>query len=1320
MNNYCRSCDCLKSIPIIALLALLFLGAEGAVLAQSSSGSIRGTVKDATGGVVPGATVRITDLGTNAAITLITGAEGDFIAPALRPVYYDVTAQMSGFKSTTVKGVKVDTAKDTRMEITLEVGELNQTVNVTSESPLLQTAGGSVAQTVEQKVIVDLPLNGRNTLELAYTLPGVTGNVGSELTGVYASDVAPGREISINGARVGSTQFFADGASVTSVALARTTVSFSPDTIQEFTVQQSNYSAQYSQAGGAIIQQTTKSGTNEFHGTLYWFHRQKALTANPFDATRLPLFDNDARPPLRRQQAGATVGGPVWLPGLYQGRNRTFFFFSYEPTRQLESLITYSAVRVPTELERKGDFSQSRVYFTNGTSQPYALLYQQFNKRADGSLVLRPNPNYNASLPADASNPMWQYNNFALFNPNDPDPNRRGRVLVDAAGRSFVNPLVSRMVNELYPAPNLPMITSGSNAGANFAYFRKAENTDDRYTIRIDHRLNEAHSIYGRYTWQPLYGDRYFRDVIQNAGISETTQARQVLVNWTGVLRPNIINELRLNYNFGDFSRNFPRDLTTADYTSKYLDVGGAGKGVPNAIGYGMARFFGGAAPRSASEQSGGRNFDQVGFSQPQDVGKNTEHTYLLNDDLSWVRGAHTFKMGFSGQELMLNQGTLGFGSLAGGRYNFGREQTADRNCGAGPYSGSITGCSGTALGGDAFASFLMGIPSGLQVQTENLAKPYYYRWMALGAYFQDDWKIRPNLTLNIGLRYQYQSPRWEKQNYQGQLNLTRLEPNPFAKDFQGKPVTWDAPVFEFSGYDGRSRYMVEPQKLDFEPRFGFAWTPGFDWNRDRRIVIRGGYGLSHATLTGNDREPVPNIGTQTFGGYRALSYVLGPNNNSSPNITATCGLAICNDASLPMQFGFNNPILGGDPRIGTPPANGLIRPGDQAEPDFSGPRQDPRYGRIGFIGNPDFRTPVIQNYSLQVQYQFSGSMVLTVGYQGARGTHLMGPSYNINRRDPFIGDPSVKYPGYQSSGSPAAIYLLDPTDYTSVYHAGAADLERRFSEGLQFRFNYTFSKAMDNSSGGIKFPIPNNSFNNAAIGIRLTRNQQVDNRAAERSVSSTDTPHVFNLSALYELPFGKGKRWLSGNAVLTPILGGWQATALGRWRSGYPITVTMSGFNAIDSGIPGGEFRPDRILGVPLKNPNWNKSNWRTEPYVNPRAFAWPEPGKFGNTARNLSELRSPWFNTLDSSLMKRFSPLKDERRIFEFRLEVFNLFNMSVLNMTNGTNVQVLSGNQNILLTNASTGLPVADQANVKNRYANLRAPGVWDAIIAKAQGV
>lgn len=1305
----------------VALFAIVSVAAG---FAQSNFGALRGVVTDSSGAVVPGAKVEIEDAGTSAKIVLTTGEDGVYSAPALRPVTYTVTVEAPGFRKAVIREVKVDTAKLQTADVTLQPGEVSVTIDVSAEVPLLQTYTGAVTNTVDSRAIVDSPLNGRNTIELALLLPGVAGNAGTEISETYTNDPTPGRELSINGGRMGSTQFLADGANVTSLALSRMSISFTPDTIQEFSVQQANYSAQFAQAG-AIVQQTTKSGTNQLRGTAYWFHRQKAFTANPFAAQRQAIFNYDARPPLRRQQLGFNVGGPVEIPKVYHGKNRTFFFASYEPTRQLSSTQSATYLRMPTADEINGDFSKTLVYFRDSrgviTTQPTALLYRQFNRRSDGTLALIPNPNFNPALPPGVTNSRFLYGGangpaFELFNPNDPDPARRGRVLVDAQGRSYVNPVSAKIARDFYPAPNVTNPAEVANLlGANYAYFRRALYTDNRYTLRLDHRLSDRHMLYGRYTYQPHFGNRYERDVIQHGLISDANKSRQMLAVWTWNPKPAAVNELRLNYVFGDFGRNFPEPLLNKDYTTAYLDVGGPGKGAVNLLGYGMPRFFDGGAPKAVTGQTSGANFASAGFNSPQDVGKNREHSFSLTDDYSWVRGGWTMKLGFSSAVFMLNQANLGVGSLAGGRFSWDGNYLAEKNCSTNPVGGNFPDCSGTILGGDKFANFLIGVPYWTQVQTENLSIPYYYRWKNIGWYWQNDFRVSPSLTLNVGLRYQYQSPRWEKFNRQGQLNLDRLEPNPFVTDASGKPLP--APVFEYVGFNGRSRYLTPPQKDVFEPRFGFAWVPPFDWNSSHRFVIRGGYGLTHGVLMGNDREPIPNIGSQTMSQYRSISYILGANDWAPPSNTATCGLARCSEIDVPMQFGFNNPVLASDPKMFNLPSSGEIHPGDQGSISAArgGVRQDARYQATGVIGDRNFRMPTIQNYSLLAQYEFLPKTVLTAGYQGSRGTHLLGAPQNVNRVDPFTG--AMPYPGFAGRFS-NAIFLLDPTNAASTYHAFISEVERRFAGSLQFRVNYTWSRNIDDNSGGVKFPLPNNSFANPSFNVPLTRAQNPYNSRSERAPAASDTPHIFNVMAFYELPAGRGKRFLNSGRWHAQVLGEWQVSALGRLRSGYPITATLGQSNSLDLGLPGGSQRPDIVPGVPLINPDWTPKTAEYTNYVNPRAFAWPEPGRYGSAARNYSFVRLPWVQTLDLSLFKRFRPFQESRRYFELRLEAFNALNHRVFE-SNINNLSLFSGgSQNPLLTGtAPFQTPVT--GTVENRNRNLTAPGVWDAIIAKSTG-
>ncbi|MBC7926673.1 MAG: TonB-dependent receptor, partial [Bryobacteraceae bacterium] len=945
---------------------------------------------------------------------------------------------------------------------------------------------------------------------------------------------------------------------------------------------------------------------------------------------------------------------------------------------------------------------------------------------ADGTLSLIQNPNFNPAAPAGVSNSRFLYGGtsqpgFELFNPNDPDPARRGRVLVDGRGQSFINPVAARIARDFFPAPNLTNPADVINQlGANYAYFRRTQYNDDRYTFRLDHRLNDHHLLYGRYTYQPQFGNRFERDIIQHGLISDANRSRQILAVWTWTPEPTSggsmgVNEFRVNYVYGDFGRNFPEPLLNRDYTSEYLNIGGAGQGAVNLLGYGMARFFDGGALKSATGQTSGAGIASAGFNSPQDVGKNREHSYSLTDDYSWTRGSWTMKLGFSASYLQLNQANLGVGSLAGGRFSWDGNYLGEKNCTSNPIGGNLPDCSGAVLGGDKFASFLLGVPSWAQVQTENLSIPYYYRWQNFGGYTQNDVRINPNLTFNVGLRYQYQSPRWEKFNRQGQLNLDRMEPNPFVRDAAGNALP--APVFEYAGFNGRSRYLTPPQYNVLEPRFGFAWVPGFGWNKDRKFVLRGGYGITHGTLMGNDREPIPNIGSQTFSQFRSLSYLLGSNDFAPPSNSATCGLARCAEIGVPMQFGYNNMVLASDPKMFNLPESGEIRPGDAADVSSSRGvvRQDVRYQATGVVADKNFRMPTIQNYSLLVQYEFMRQTVLTFGYQGSRGTHLFGAPQNVNRVDPFSG--AVPIPGFSGRLS-NSIYLLDPTNAASTYHAFTSEVERRFTNGLQFRVNYTWSRNIDDNSGGVKFSIPNNSFANASYAVPLTRAQNPYDSRSERAPAASDTPHILNAFGFLDLPFGEGRKWLNGRGWYQHILGNWQLSGIGRIRSGYPLTATLGQGNSLDTGLPGGALRPDIISGVSLVNPDWTPRNAQFTNYLNPRAFSWPEPGQYGNSARNYSVARLPWVQTLDMSITKRIRPWKESRRYFELRAEAFNVLNHRTFETNiNNTNLFSQGGQNTLLAGNAPFQTPVAGR--VENRNRNLTAPGVWDAIIARSTG-
>ncbi|MBO0720731.1 MAG: TonB-dependent receptor [Blastocatellia bacterium] len=1209
----------------ILLISLLSFGVASA---QTNRGGISGTVSDNSGAAVAGATVIITNLGTNQATKLVTSDSGAYNAPSLEPVNYSVTVQAQGFKKGMVANVKVDTASFVTVNVTLEPGQLTESVSVAAEVPLLNTESGTTGNTITQRQLTDLPLMNRSVLDLAATLPNVSGDVGFDQTIVTSNTTAPGFNLSLNGGRPGSTIFLADGANNTGVSLSRTMVTFSPETIQEFTVQTSAYSAEYGSTGGGIINATTKSGTNQFNGTALAYLRNPAVAAAPWTNA----VTNRPEATLRSNQFSLAAGGPIWLPKKifgplgYDGRDRTFFFAAIEPYYRLDHVTAYALL--PTAAMRNGDFSNTVTTLSNGSQVPVP---------ADVA----------AQFPGITFNNATIYQTVALVNGNQFQALPVAQITPFPGNRIPQNFLDQSALKSLQYVPMGGAYFVDPNGQLeNFSVLRFVREDTKQFTIRLDQKVTEKNSLNFRITRTPGIGEKGFSSSVNGNG-ADYSVANQILITDTHTFSPRLINELRLNYTRGRFSNDLTPEYDPNTGKNINTDLG-----LPNLTKGGMPLLTNGLGTFG--------NIGSGGSTQVEDV----EERYEISDIVYLNSGSRNWKFGVDlGHSL---QNVTGEFTATGGSYTFTNALT------------NSTGGSG-GTGGIAFASFLMGTPNSYILR--NALIPYYYRWNDMAAFVQNDWKVNPNLTLNLGLRYSLELPRTEKYDHQGVFRPDLAQTFPLSSPMtltNGQVIdSVLVPPFEFAGKGGNSRYLYDPDYKDFEPRFGFAWSPNFGWNAEHHLVLRGGYGISHIPVAGFDRLPRPDFSSSPTYTY--------PNENQ------------VNGGAL-LRLGSNPPLLtpiSPDQAMGIP-ANGL---------NYSGSLN---YQSFGYAVSNTFKTPYVQNWNLTIDWEFARNTVIEFAYIGSKGTHLFMPNENINPKnftlidaltganiDPTatINDPlgrvsptgAVIKVQQGSLGSPylgfSSLTELFDASANSIRHAAYVNLTHRVGSGLSFTSNYTYGKSIDDASdAGTDKNVISTGRVDGQVALGGTRNN-------DRSVSIFDLRHIWNSTFLWDLPLGKGRHLMShAPAPLEAVAGNWTVSGALKIESGFPAMATLSDTNFL--GDLTHTARPNIVPGVPIVNPLFDMNcpiGNLCQPYLNPAAFVRPPKGTLGDAPRTLDGARGPWQQFFDVSFQKNF-PLGEKRKI-QFRVDLINAFNHPTyrvfLNNQGGTDFMGAPSEQTISAT-------------------------------------
>ncbi|MFL6334288.1 MAG: carboxypeptidase regulatory-like domain-containing protein [Pyrinomonadaceae bacterium] len=1261
----------MRPMQIIAVVLLLAVAAAG----QTNKGGIAGTVLDQNGAAIPGATVTVTNAGTGQKQTVTTSDDGAFQVQSLDPVVYSITVEAQGFKTATVQSLKVDTATTASANILMEPGAVGDQVTVVADTPLINTESGTATTTVSQRQIQDIPLNNRSVLDLALTAPNVTGDVGSEDPGVGGDQPVPGFNLNVNGGRSGSTAILADGVNNTGVGIARSVVSFTPETVQEFTVQTSAYSAEFGQTGGGVINATTKSGTNDFNGIALWYTRNPKFNATPFTIGTAPRPHNN----LRYNQVSVTVGGPIFLPKFgeggdhwYNGKNKSFFFFAYEP-RWRKDFLTSTAL-VPSAAELTGNFN-NLVRTSSGilpaavasqfgqTSVGNANIYQQF-VLFQGRLV---------PIQLATGNQYCQFN----------DPRRilvnqtvnLGPVLTviqtpqcTSATNATPNPNLNVIPQE-YIDPIARLILQNEPQAGNYFldggfirnYFlqRSVQQDETRYTLRLDHNFTDNFKANFRYSLTPAIAIRGSGNEI-NGNTGVFSDARQFLLAFNNIVTPSIVNDLRLNYTRGNFSEDYSPEFSIKGGRSYAREIG-----LPSLTQGGIPLFL---------LTQDGQTYTGADIGAAASTNNfNLEQRYNINDILYWTRGNQTWKFGVDLDDARL--AVTPFFSASGGRWQFRVVNTSNNR--------------GTAVtaGGNEFASLLLGVPNAEDVRP--ILFDYDYRWKSGALFFQDDWKVKPNLTLNLGLRYSLQYPRREAHNLQGvfrpditqtfplteaqrrtlagNVGVTLAATDPIPSFIPSSVLT---PAFAFSGRGGRSRYITPVDYMGFEPRFGFAWQPkmklfGLDFER-RSLVVRGGYGISHAPLTGNNRNPTPD-----FGGFITASTLA---NGSSGSANTALPIRLSDNPALAGTVGSLDALLGTD-------SDGLVFNRSLAISAFA---VDP--------SSDSGKVPFSENWNVSMQFEPFHNTVVEVAYVGNRGHHLFLPQVNINPRQVSIidqlesagtntditgniNDPlgRLNLQGSVISISRASVFSqflgFDPLNQyfdpsaSSIRHAGYIDMRRRVGRGLTFTANYTYAKSIDTASDA--------SPDTRVLSTGQARGQVSLGASLEsdRAISTYDIKNNFSSTGIWDIPLGHGRAFFSDAPnVIDQIIGRWTISGVFRMPGGTPFLPFITDPNKLGGVIFNRVVRPDIVEGVPLRNPLWTRdcptgaSVPRTgcEPYINPAAFMRPVKGTLGNAPRSL-DIRPPRQEYFDLSLSKDFPwPFAgNEKRRINFRVDAINVLN-------------------------------------------------------------
>ncbi len=1089
---------------------LVRLGAMAAAvslscLAQAERGGISGAVTDATGAIMSKARVTATNLATGAVARVETTDDGYYKIPYLPAGKYSMVVESAGFSPHKVSDVPVLVGQITTIDAVLKPGSVHEEVTVTADALAVERVSSSLGYVVSSTQVIELP-TGRSPYSMLTLSPGViaTGNAG---TGPI-----------VNGGRSNTSAILFDGQDTRNNSTLDNAYTPPQEAVAEVRFITNSFSAEYGRSAGGVVVAAGRSGSNRFHGSAYDYLRNDKLNANSWANNR----NNVARGRQRRNEYGFTLSGPVLLPRLYDGANKTFFFFNWEQAN--DHGVSTPTAQVPTALQRNGDFSQ-----TSTSSGALIRVYDPLTTVADSA----------------------QRSGFS----RQPFPGNLVPV-------SRFSPIMQKVL-AYYPAPTLPVSpTLQVNWSQNFPNIVKT----DRWFTRVDQNLSDRNKIFFRFGHQSTprtspYTNIAFPGEGTNGGGNQSSVAHTAALSDTHMFRANLIGEFRASYS---------RSVTTLTPLSVGFDI----------TTLGLPQYLKSASTDALFPRFNIGDFTAIG---PDRASHNldAETTPEFQAHFTWLKGSHAVKTGY---DLLLCAFNTFRPDYPSGLFGFGRNFTQ------GPDPATATANAGYGL-----ASALLGVPdSGQFTVGPSLAllQPSN-NW-----YLQDDWKLRPNLTINLGLRFEYQTPFKERYNQLAYFDPAAVEPVTGRTGL----LTMTSPT---------RRYPSNPN-YNWAPRVGLAWTIR------PQTVFRAGYGVFFAPGSGGVGSSPGDLGS----GSSVSTNVFFGQPPAAPN-TPVAGASLAN----PFVTGLR------------PYPNSLVG------------------GGISAIW-PEWPTPTNHMWNANVQRTFGSNLLIEGAYIGTRGMHIWN-NFNRNATDPqflslgsqlnnlvpnpffgkiAIGTMStatvrqgillVPYPQYAGSVNQIRASVGD-----SIYHGFTLRAERSFSKGLMFQVSFTGAKLIDNVNerflGGANFINPYN--------MRLSR-----------AVSAADINRRLVTNWVWEMPFGRGKRFLS-HGIGGMILGNWQVSGILSAQTGSPIAISAA---CTFPGVSGLGCYADRT-----KNPILPSNDQSMDRWFDTTAFSSPAPYSFGSGSRTEPNLRNPGAFSFDS-VLSRWQPIKERLRL-QYRAEFYNMLN-------------------------------------------------------------